>query len=301
MNNNSLTFLSAHPIVFSIFGASMGLIGLNSWIHGRKIIFLQRIYANLSRSPSQDFKPGDYVLLEGKIKLEGKALKSPEGNKDCAMYFIEEKHVLEEVKEHKVSANAGFGMFSIIKKVFSLFGFVLEKTFGKRNKLDERLSQFSQSASWRIFESNKKFAVDISEFFSFVEHLKKFSVIDLEEFFQPQVSSSKFIPKPSSSASKLFRTIGFQKIEKVLLEGDSLTVLAEVKQIDSNEISLGSSENKNLLDLKTSRIRPFIVSTFSRRVMKQLIGQKILFLCLKFVSYSGLLLLPSLISIKFVW
>lgn len=107
----------------------------------------------------------------------------------------------------------------------------------------------------------------MNEFYTFADRLKKLKVADLLKYARLTRIFERFEEAKGSKAgaNKHFRTIGYTIVEEALLEGDRLTVLGVVTSNNESplQVSIGAPRSKSMVDLKSDRIKPFIISTQS--------------------------------------
>ena len=135
-----------------------------------------------------------------------------------------------------------------------------ERLSGHRNVRQEVVSKQGKSSLWFLRGGDStKFQLQLKEFAEFAAEMKRFKVADLTALLNLDIAFEDFVPSTGGkSSSQLFSTIGYKTIERVLKNGDTLTVLGEItatRQIKTDEhpvYVLSKPSTSGLLDLKVT-------------------------------------------------
>lgn len=275
--------ISVDNVSLALIGSGIAVAGLSSWYFGRRLIFARRVYRKLTEKQKDKNKKvnvGDYCLVEGKVTKVGKdILKTPKSKEICVEYNSFKIRVGEEIVVKGSSFNFGLGsLFNRSKKAPVGGGAVVGKTkqSADRKRIEEVLSIANKKVAWTLEENNRtQYIVDLESFKKFSNDLKKLKVMDLYSLLNLPTPYEEFTPSTSKAGdSTHFLTLGYKWKETVLREGQRLVVLGEVllkEEMKSNQLrfTVSAPSQKNILDLKTARTRPFLVSTLSREELRK--------------------------------
>mmetsp|Transcript_35297 Transcript_35297/g.43575 ORF Transcript_35297/g.43575 Transcript_35297/m.43575 type:complete len:327 (-) Transcript_35297:673-1653(-) len=266
------------------------------WWYGRKFVFCFRLSSRLRQAKPLGLKnlldcdEGDYVYIVGTAKPRRKPLKTPMANKDCLYYSLTKRHIYENIQTKTTKGGVTVGsMFRVIlsflsrKPTTGTSSLVASHqiTKGIRNVEEDILTTEKDCTDWVIADSsddgdsNVFVKVDLDGFFEYASHLKDLRVADLKDYLSLTRIFERFEETKGArgGSNKIFRTIGYTVVEEALLENDHVIVFGEISKIvkEDNEnatiVCIGSAINQNLLDLKTARVRPFVISTKSQSAL----------------------------------